>query len=426
MNEDLLAFIWRFQYFEQKALRTDENMPLSVIRPGFRNTNAGPDFAEARIVIDGVVWVGSIEIHVRSSDWYLHEHERNGAYDGVVLHVVWDNDGPAHRRDGTAVPTLSLNGLVQASIIERYRLLQDEKEMVPCSSQFATVDQIRKYAMLDRVLLERLARKAADIHQLLETNQQDWEQTAYQWLGRHFGFKLNDPPFQRLTAIVPWKIIRKHTDRLMQVEALLFGCAGLIGEESEDIYVRQLQQEFRFLSAKYQLADAIMQPHEWKYARLRPAGFPTVRLAQFARLLCNTGGFLNRFLTAGHFDEIRELFRIEQSAYWREHYLFGKKARGLVPYLGADASNLLIINAAVPLLVAYSKQREHPALLDKAIYWLSEIPAENNRITREWASLGMRVKSAADSQALIEWFNNYCTPKRCLECTVGAALVRET
>jgi hypothetical protein len=286
------------------------------------------------------------------------------------------------------------------------------------------VQQIRKYAMLDRVLLERLERKALEIQRLHETNQQDWEQTAYQWLGRHFGFKLNDAPFQRLTGIVPWKIIRKHTDRLIQVEALLYGCSGLISGESEDVYVRQLQQEFRFLGAKYQLQEDVMQSHEWKYARLRPAGFPTVRLAQFARLLCNTGGFLNRFIVSDHFDEVRSLFLVEQSTYWREHYIVGKKARAQVPVLGTDAAHLLIVNAAVPLLVAYSKQRQQPELLDKAIYWLSEIPAEDNRITREWASLGMRVKTAADSQALIEWFNNYCTPRRCLECMVGAALVR--
>lgn len=424
MNEDLLSFIWRFQYFEKNGLQTDGKLPLSIIRPGHRNTDAGPDFSEARVSIAGVLWVGSIEIHVKASDWRLHEHQQNGAYDCVILHVVWENDSPAMRRDGTFVPTLSLSGLVKAAVLERYRCLLDENDTVPCNRQFGGVDQIRKYAMLDRVLLERLERKALEIHRLHETNQQDWEQTAYQWLGRHFGFKLNDAPFQRLTGIVPWKIIRKHTDRLIQVEALLLGCSGLVPGESEDVYVRQLQQEFRFLSAKYKLGDNVMQLHEWKYARLRPAGFPTVRLAQFARLLCNTGGFLNRFVLSDHFDEVRNLFRIEQSAYWREHYLFEKKARAQVPVLGTDAAHLLIVNATVPLLVAYSKQRQQPELLDKAIYWLSEIPAEDNRITREWASLGMRVKTAADSQALIEWFNNYCTPRRCLECMVGATLVR--
>lgn len=424
MHEDLLGFIWRFQYFEKNGLVTDEGLPLSILRPGFRNHNAGPDFSEARIVLGGVTWVGSIEIHVRSSDWFAHTHEHNGAYDGVILHVVWENDRQAVRKDGTAVPTLSLKGLVKAPVLARYRLLQDEKETVPCSTLFHGADQILKYSMLDRVLLERLDRKAAEVTKLLEVNGGDWEQTAYQWLGRHFGFKLNDAPFLRLTSILPWKVVRKHADRLIQIEALLFGCAGLITEYSEDNYVRQLQSEFRFLGNKYKLHQQVMAPHEWKNAKLRPAGFPPVRLAQFAKLLANSGGFLNRFVHAPDFGELQNLFQVEQSAYWREHYLVAKKSRRTVPALGSDAAHLLIINAAVPLLVAYAKQRQQPELTDKAIYWLSEIPAENNRITRTWASLGMRVKTAADSQALIEWFNNYCSCRQCLECTVGGALVR--
>lgn len=424
MHEDLLGFIWRFQYFEKTGLATDEKLPLSVIRPGQRNSNAGPDFSEARLVIDGVLWIGSIEIHIKSSDWFLHAHERNAAYDGVILHVVWENDKPAMRKDGTPVPTLSLNGLVKAAVLERYRSLQDEQETIPCAKLFASADPILKYSMLDRVLLERLDRKAREVSKLLEVNQNDWDQTTYQWLGRHLGFKLNDAPFQRLTGILPWKLVRKHADRLIQIEALLFGCAGLLADNSPDIYVRQLQKEFRFLGAKYQLHPHTMAPHEWKYAKLRPAGFPTVRMAQFASLLSNSGGFLNRFVTSESFGELRSLFQIEQSAYWREHYLFAKKARAKVPVMGSGAADLLIINAAVPLLVAYSKLRQQPELMDKAIYWLSEIPAENNRITRAWASLDMRVKTAADSQALIEWSNVYCSQRRCLECTVGGALIR--
>lgn len=424
MHEDLLAFVWRFQYFDKNGLTTDENLPLSIIRPGFRNADAGPDFSEARIALGDVTWVGSIEIHVRSSDWYLHTHEQNGAYDAVILHVVWENDKQALRKDGTPVPTLSLKCLVKESVLTRYRLLQDETGSIPCSAMFPNVDQILKYAMLDRVLLERLDRKAEEVVLLLETNGRDWEQTAYQWIGRHFGFKLNDTPFQRLTSLLPWKTMRKHIDRSLQTEALLFGCAGLIGAQSEDNYVRSLQSEFRFLGNKYKLHPGVMAAHEWKYAKLRPAGFPTVRLAQFARLLGDSGGFLNRIVHAESFEEVQKMFQVEQSAYWREHYIVGKKARGPVPTMGCDAANLLVINAAAPLLVAYARQRQQPELTDKAVYWLSQIPAENNRIIRTWAALGMRVKTAADSQALIEWFNNYCEDRHCLECTVGGALLR--
>ncbi|MCF2519012.1 DUF2851 family protein [Dyadobacter sp. CY351] len=424
MNEDILSFIWRFQYFANEALCTDEGSQLSILRTGHRNANAGPDFSEARVNIEDCQWVGSIEIHVKSSDWFLHNHETDPAYETVILHVVWENDRPIIRHDGTLLPTLTLKNIVNQSVLERYATLQDETETIPCASMFAQVHDIQKYGMLDRVLLERLDRKAALVMDLLSNNNNDWEETAYQWLGRHFGFKLNDAPFARLTEIVPWKIIRKHREKVNQIEALLFGCAGLIPTDSNDPYIRQLRAEHQFLSAKYGLKDQQMNGHEWKNLRMRPAGFPTVRLAQFARLLHKNGNLFPEIISAQSFSNLQGMFQIEQSDYWQDHYLFGKKSKGKVPFLGKDSANLLIVNGAVPLLVAYAKHRQQPELLEKAIYWLSEIGAEKNRITREWEILGMNVKTAADSQALIEWYNNYCTFRKCLECTVGATLVR--
>ncbi|MCF0052743.1 DUF2851 family protein [Dyadobacter sp. LJ53] len=424
MNEDILSFIWRFQYFAAEALFTDEGSQLSIIRTGHKNGNSGPDFSEARVVIDEFQWIGSIEIHVKSSDWYLHDHETDPAYETVILHVVWENDRPVVRRDGTLLPTLTLKGIVKKSVLERYAQLQDETETIPCAPMFAQVNDIQKYGMLDRALLERLDTKASLVMQLLAKNNNDWEETAYQWLARNFGFKLNDAPFTRLTEIVTWKIIRKHRDKLSQIEALLFGCAGLIPIESNDFYIRQLRTEYQFLSAKYGLKTQQMNGHEWKNLRMRPAGFPTVRLAQFARLIHKNGSLFSEIISTSAFSSLQAMFHTEQSDYWQDHYLFEKKSKGKVPFLGKDSVNLLIINGAVPLLVGYAKHRQQPELLEKAIYWLSEIGAEKNRITREWEMLGMKVTTAADSQALIEWYNHYCTFRKCLECTVGATLIR--
>ncbi|KQS31041.1 DUF2851 family protein [Dyadobacter sp. Leaf189] len=424
MNEEILSFVWRFQYFDSANLLTDENLSISVIRTGYKNTNAGPDFLEAGVVLGGVHWYGSIEVHVRSSDWFMHAHEINPAYESVILHVVWENDKPVLRQDGTLVPTLSLKGLIKDTVLQRYSLLQDQHEGIPCHALFNQIHEIHKFAMLDRVLLERLSRKAGEVAALLEVNKNDWDQTAYQWLGKHFGFKLNDPAFLRLMQIVPWKILRKHRDRPLQIEAILFGTAGLIPERSEDVYVRMLQQEFRFLGSKYKLAEQQMNAHEWKYARLRPAGFPTIRISQLAQLLSAESTLFSQIISLESFADLQQLFHLRQSDYWTQHYVFDKKAAAPVPAMGKDAGALLIINGIIPVLVAYSKHRNQPELLDKAIYWLSQLPSENNRITREWATLGMQVKTSADSQALIEWYNNYCMPKKCLECTVGAGLVR--
>lgn len=424
MNEDILSFIWRFQYLAAEALCTDEGSKLSILRTGHRNGNAGPDFSEARVIIDDFQWVGSVEIHVKSSDWYLHNHETDPAYETVILHVVWENDRPVLRQDGTFLPTLTLKEFVERSVLERYVQLQDETETIPCAGMFGQVNDIQKYGMLDRVLLERLDRKASLVTELLAKCNNDWEETAYQWLGRHFGFKLNDAPFARLTEIVSWKILRKHRDKLNQIEALLFGCAGLIPTGSNDFYIRQLRTEYQFLSAKYGLKSQQLNGHEWKNLRMRPSGFPTVRLAQFARLLNKNGSLFSEIILAPGFSTLLSIFHIEQSDYWQDHYLFEKKSKGKVPFLGKDSANLLIVNGAVPLLVAYARHRQQPELLEKAIYWLSEIAVEKNRITKEWETLGMKVTTAADSQALIEWYNNYCTFRKCLECTVGASLVR--
>lgn len=424
MNEDILSFIWRFQYFNGRQLRTEQQMQLSILKTGYKNANAGPDFLEAAVVIDGVKWHGGVEIHVRSSDWHVHGHSENGAYENVVLHVVWENDQQIIRKDGSLLPTLSLKNKVKAAILQRYRLLQDIKEGIPCAALFGNVEEIQKFAMLDRVLLERLDKKAKAVAALLEKNGQDWEKTAYQWLGMHFGFKLNDPVFLRLLQIVPLRAIQKQRDRLIQIEALLFGCAGLIPEQSAEIYVRQLKQEYVFMASKYQLSDLSMQKHEWKFSKLRPAGFPTIRLAQLAMLLSTEPQLFSRIISDPTPDRLIGILQQTQSEYWTSHYIFGKKSAIKVPAMGKDAAGLLIINGAVPILFAFARHKNQPELLDRAIYWLSQITSENNRITREWVTLGMKVKTAADSQGLIEWYNSYCTSKRCLECAIGAALVR--
>ncbi|GAB2788481.1 DUF2851 family protein [Rhabdobacter roseus] len=424
MNEDFLSFVWRYQYFDTTQLLTEAGEALQVLRVGFPNTHAGPDFSEARVVVNGTEWAGCVEIHVRSSDWEQHRHTTDAAYESVVLHVVWEDDRPVRRADGTLLPTLVLRQRVPPAVRERYLQLLENEDFIPCAPQFAQVADLPKLAMLDRVLLERLDQKADLVRALYEQNQRDWEETAYQWLAQHFGFKLNAPAFLRLAQQVPLKVLQKHRDQPLQLEALLFGTAGLLPSTSEEPYVQALGREYRFLAAKYQLLDKKMGSHEWKFLRLRPAGFPTVRLAQLASLLQRQVGIFGTLTSPEHVDELRTFFRLHQSDYWRGHYQFGKPAKGQVPTLGKDAADLLIINAAVPLLVAYARQRGTSALLDRAVRWLEQLPAEDNQLIRQWGTLGMRVKTAFDSQALLAWHRAYCTPKRCLDCTVGATLLR--
>lgn len=424
MSEDFLSFVWRYQYFDALNLRAETGEALQILRVGQLNTDAGPDFAEVRVLLDGMEWAGAVELHVRSSDWELHRHPDDAAYESVILHVVWEDDRPVQRQDGTLVPTLVLNSRVKPAVRERYERLMASKTEIPCAPQFRDVPRLPKIAMLDRVLLERLDGKAARVTELWEENNRDWEETAYQWLAQYFGFRLNAPAFLRLAQIVPLKILQKHRLSGLQIEALLFGTSGLLPENSEEEYGQDLWKEYQFLAAKYGLLSQKMALTEWKFLRLRPAGFPTVRLAQFATLLQHETGLFASLTSVESAENLRKMLRVSQSTYWKKHYQFGKEATATVPDLGKDAADLLIINAAVPLLVAYARQRDQTSLLDRAVRWLEQLPGEKNHIIRAWADLGMRVTTAFDSQALIEWHNDYCVEKRCLECTVGAALVR--
>ena len=424
MNEDFLSFVWRYQYYDAANLRVETGETLQILRIGQPNTDAGPDFAESRVLLDGMEWAGAVELHVKSSDWELHRHPADAAYESVVLHVVWDDDRPVRRQDGILVPTLVLSNRVKPAVRERYERLMESKAEIPCAPQFRDVPRLQKISMLDRVLLERLDGKAARVTELWEENGRDWEETAYQWLAQYFGFRLNAPAFLRLAQIVPLKILQKHRSSGLQIEALLFGTSGLLPQALEEAYVQDLQREYQFLATKYSLLSKKMALTEWKFLRLRPAGFPTVRLAQFATLLRHESGLFASLITLENADNLRQMLRVNQSDYWQKHYQFGKVSAKKVPALGKDAADLLIINAAVPLLVAYSRQRDQPDLLDRAVRWLEQLPGEKNHITHAWAELGMRVGTAFDSQALIEWHNQYCIRKRCLECTVGAALVR--
>lgn len=421
MNEDILSFIWRFQYFDSSDLQTADGQIISVTHPGIRNSDSGPDFSNARIQIDGVSWAGAIEIHVNASDWDRHGHKN---YESVILHVVWNDDKVLFRNDGTTIPTLALNGKVRHSILKRYALLQNSVDSIPCGNQFAEVNDILKFSMLDRVILERLNKKADLVLNLLDQNQNDWEETAYQWIGQHFGFKLNDPPFLHLCQITSWKTVRKlHTNRL-QLEALLFGNAGLISDSEDDEYIATLRNEYAYLCQKYNI-QTTMNAHEWKFLRLRPPGFPTVRLSQFAHFLQKTQNIFSDIVAKRGLSSYREMFSLKQSAYWTRHVMFGKKTKSVVPFMGESSQNTLIINAIISLLVAHSKWKQEGQFPQYALDLLATIPAENNKIIRLWENLNIECKTAADSQGLIEWHNQYCVQKRCLDCTVGLNILAE-
>lgn len=433
ITEELIYFIWQFQYVANKTLITTDGEPVEVLHPGFRNGNAGPDFLNARLRVAGVEWVGTVEAHVKTSDWLVHRHQGDKAYDNVILHIVWHHDRSVPRPDGTRLPTLELAPLTSDTLLNRYGSLTTNADVIPCAGQFRMVKPLRQTAMLDKAMLERLERKAADAQAIYEVTNQDWEETAYRLLAMHLGSKVNADPMEQLTRTVPLRVLHKHRNNLTQLEALLLGTAGLLdlattdaetGEKSDE-YLTVLRREYEFLAVKYALTDSQLPVHIWKWGKLRPAGFPTMRLAQLARLIHNHGSLFSLLVSTPDAPSLLALLQIVPSTYWQTHYRFGKSGSKVSASLGEATATSLLINVAVPLLAAYAKRKDQPDLLDRAISLLEQLPAEDNRITRLWDGIGLSVKTAFDSQASIELYNNFCTPKRCLNCQIGMALVRE-
>ena len=290
MSESFIHYLWQFQYFSKHNLLTTQGEEIVVFHPGFKNTHAGPDFYQSRIKIGDLEWIGSVEIHIHSSSWEAHNHNVDEAYENVVLHVVWSDDKPVKRMDGSLIPTLELKSRVDDVLQLAYKKLVNSPEEIPCATSFGNVSEITKLSMLDRALSERLETKAEAVNQLLLQNNNDWEETVYQVLAKNFGFHVNADPFLQLAQNLPYKIIMKHSDKLIQIEALLFGHAGFLEEAREDEYTSTLKREYDLLSRKYSLGSGRLNKAQWKFLRLRPANFPTIRLAQFANLL-----FVHRF-----------------------------------------------------------------------------------------------------------------------------------
>ncbi len=424
MNESFLQYLWQFQYFDKRDLKTTAGEALTILKPGILNSDSGPDFSHVKVRIGDIDWVGNVEIHVQSSGWYEHKHDQDRAYENVVLHVVWEENKPVYRNDGTRIPTLHLKNRVEEHLIKSYQKIINNPNSVPCEKSFPAVDELIKHSMIDKALMQRLEAKAKLISVLLDQNKGDWEETAYQLLAGNFGFKINKEPFHQLAKSLPYKLIQKHRDHLTQVEALLFGQAGFLVAKSKDEYLTSLFNEYQFLGKKYNLINQQLHVTQWKFLRLRPANFPSIRLAQFATLLATHKNIFSSLLELQDYKSLVRFFEIQPSTYWHNHYRFGKKSKRLVSGFGEASRDIIIINTVVPLLVAYGQSRDDWSLVDRAVHILQSIPTEKNRITRLWQNLGYASNTAFDSQGLIELYTNYCQRRECLNCSIGSSLLR--
>jgi hypothetical protein len=425
-KESFLHFIWQYQLFDKANLQTTHLEDIQIFKQGNHNTDAGPDFLDCKITIDKVLWFGAIEIHTRTSDWLKHGHQFDKAYEQVVLHVVWENDEPLLRNDGTVMPTLILSERINQRYISRYQALLEEKQAIACAPLFNSVSDVVVLGMFDRALFNRQEHKTTEITSILASLNYSWEETCYRMLAKNFGFKINAFPFQKLAERLPLKLLLKHHNNLLQIEALLFGTAGFLSTvEAEDAYGKSLQKEYQFLAHKYGIANQALALHEWKYLRLRPANFPTIRIAQFAMLIHQQANLFTMLTTFDDCTALVSQLRVSQSDYWKHHYHFKLPSNKTIGRLGKTSVDNVIINTVVPLLFALSKLKNELSFSEKAINLLEQLPSEQNVLTLHWATLGVTFKNAFQSQAAIELQTQYCAKKRCLACAIGISIMKK-
>ncbi|MDR3094763.1 MAG: DUF2851 family protein [Bacteroidales bacterium] len=423
MTEDFLQFIWQRGLFVQQDNHTDGGELVEVVRMGMLNTHAGPDFTDARIRIGDTLWAGCVEIHLRSSDWEKHGHHTDAAYNNVILHVVYQHDAPAYNALRAKVPVMELR--FDDRYFQNYLQLSDSKEKIACKDKIALIDDFSRMNWLDRLAVERLEQKSEAIMQTCEATGHDWEETFYRRLARNFGFSLNSLPFESLAKSLPLRILQKHSDHLQQLEALLFGQAGMLQEKMpENEYYSALQSEYRFLQTKYNLMP--IEGFLWKFLRLRPVNFPTLRIAQFAALLYQSEPLFSRIITAKDLSAKESIFAIEASPFWDNHYVFGKISDKRRKVLGKSAFLSIMINTVAPFLFVYGKARGKEDDCIRAVELLGQLPAEHNSIITGWETLGFRIDNAFTSQALLQLQNEYCNARRCLHCAFGNAIVKSS
>ncbi len=421
--EQLLHYIWQYRLFDHHNLCTSQKQQLKITTTGELNPAAGPDFENAEIKLDGLVWHGAVEIHIRSSDWLRHGHQRDAAYEQVVLHVVYEHDQELEMTDGRLLPTLELKDRIAPELLQRSQSLLASKAQIPCAAQIHSIDKSSMVHWLTQLATERLQQKIAPILLALEHQQNDWSTVFYQQLARSFGLLHNAEAMEQLARRLPLKLLGQY-HQLWQQEALAFGQAGLLAGHFQEAYPLKLQKEYGYLQKKHGLKP--MPTHSWKWKGMRPSSFPTLRIAMLLRLLQQPYLFRN-LVEAQELKDLWPLFKIELDAYWCTHYRLEIVAkRSYKKRLSRHFFEQIAINALIPMLFAYGQKMGQAHFCDKARSWLTQLKAEQHHIAREWEDLGLEANHALESQALLQLKKVYCEQKRCLKCHIGQLLLKQS
>lgn len=423
MKEDLLHFIWKYKKLQLAELVTSKNESVSIVDVGIHNHHSGPDFFNSKINIDGLLWAGNVEVHIKSSDWYAHRHEEDANYDNVILHVVWEDDTSIFGKDSSEIPTLELKKYIPQELLLAYQNLFDKKDktFVNCEKDIDAIDSFIFRNWLERLYFERLERKSDLVLDLLKQSNNDWEKVMFTILLKSFGLKINGDSFFSIATTLDFSVVRKIQNNPLQLESILYGLAGFLDDDIiVDSYYLELKREYSFLSNKFDIQKEGIQKPE--FFKLRPLNFPTIRLSQVASLYSKHQSIFSKIIDATDLEEIYEVFNVSTSKYWNNHFTFGKISKKCSKKLTKKFIDLLIVNTLLPLKFCYAKHIGKE-VNEEIITIVSEIKKEENTIISNFKTIGAKAMNAKESQAMLQLYNEYCTQNKCLQCVVGSSLL---
>lgn len=421
MKEDFLHYVWQYKKFDFSNLTTVSGEPLTIVNSGSYLKQSGPDFFNAQIIIGNQKWAGNIEIHVKSSDWYLHHHELDENYDNVILHVVWENDAPIFRKDNSEIPVFNLKQYVSKDTLASYWSLASPKTWIYCENQIKTIDSFIMLNWMESLFFERLERKSIPIERLLLESENDWEAVLFYMLAKNFGLNTNGEPFFQLAKSIPFSVLRKESFEIENLEALLFGQANLFPIDAEENYTKDLKMRFDYLSQKHQLIKKNIEP--FQFFKHRPDNFPTIRLAQLAMLYHKHQNLFSKIIKVKTLKEMYSLFSISVSKYWQTHYQFEKTSPKKQKQFSKSFIDLLIINTIVPFQFAYAKSQGRE-ISETILELMQTIVSEKNSIIEKFANFGVKAQNTFESQSLLQLKNEYCDQGKCLQCAIGIQLLK--
>lgn len=420
MKEDFLHYLWKFKKFDISNLRTSNNETITIVNSGQYLQLAGPDFFNAQIIIDDQKWAGNVEIHVKSSDWYVHNHERDSNYENVILHVVWEHDSEVFRKDNTEIPVLELRNFVSKEMIENYQSLMYPKTWIFCEKELSQLDDFTLRNWQERLFFERLERKSVPIENLLNETGQDWEAILFFLLAKNFGLDSNGESFLNIAKQISFSVIQKECFELENLEALFFGFAGLLEEEKQDNYYKDLQFRFYFLLHKYQLDKKTESVQFFKH---RPDNFPTIRLSQLVNLYFEQHNLFSKIIEANSVEKLESIFKVSVSPYWQTHYQFDRESPKKNKKLSKSFVDLLIINTIIPVQFAYAKSQQKENAED-LVFLLKNLEPEKNSVIQKFDSFGLKAENAFETQSLLQLRKEYCLKGKCLDCAIGLKLIK--